>query len=528
MAPASLHVARRRLGVSALVGGSLVGATIAVSALETLGVGNASPLYLVAVVACGVLGGTGAAIATALGSFFVYNYFFTEPRYTFAISDPGVLLSVVLLLFVGIVVGQLAAAQRSRAQVAVAREREARSLFGISRVLATRESTEIALARIATVLRDETGMARVWVGIGPEPAEERMAADTAGDRGRPTTSRVRVLQRRPGDEPAAWSIVHQPAVTGRRKAEGDVYRVRIEASGEALGSIWAERDRQQGVPDGTQTRLLAATADQIGQALARDRIADEARAAEVARLGDQLKTSLLQSVSHDFRTPLAVIRAAAGSMDAPETSVDDRHASALAIEREVEYLNALVANLLDLSRIEAGVLRAERDVYDLDDAVRQAVDRRRVRLGDRPVAFEVEPVMVRVDGVFVDAAVANLLENAIKYTPPGATIRLSSRPLDSSAVRLTIEDAGPGVPDSSLPHLFEKFYRAPGTRGGSRGGLGIGLAVVKGLIEATGGRVSARRSSLGGLAVDLDLPLAPVTRDAGGRGGDDDAERRPS
>jgi two-component system sensor histidine kinase KdpD len=285
--------------------------------------------------------------------------------------------------------------------------------------------------------------------------------------------------------------------------------VRIEASGEALGSIWAERDRSLGEPDRTQTRLLAAAADQIGQAVARDRVSEAARAADIARQGDALKSSLLQSVSHDFRTPLAVIRAAAGSLDSDSSlTAADRHANTQAIEREVEYLNALVANLLDMSRIEAGVLRPEVEVYDLDDALTPPIERVRSRLAGRRLELVIAPAVVRVDAVFLDAVVANVLDNAIKYSPPDAAIRVSTTTLDSTTVRLSIDDSGDGVPDAALPHLFEKFYRAPGARGGSRGGLGIGLAVVRGLVEAMGGRVTARRSELGGLAIDIDLPLA--------------------
>ena len=140
----------------------------------------------------------------------------------------------------------------------------------------------------------------------------------------------------------------------------------------------------------------------------------------MARQGDALKTSLLQSVSHDFRTPLAVIRAAAGSLDSDSAlSPEDRHANTQAIEREVEYLNALVANLLDMSRIEAGVLRPDVELYDLDDALTQAIARVRPRLGGRRLELEVGPAVVRVDAVFLDAAVANVLDNAIKYTPAG-------------------------------------------------------------------------------------------------------------
>jgi two-component system sensor histidine kinase KdpD len=488
-------------------------ATVAVSVLEDVaGVPNASPLYLVVVVACGVAAGTWAAVTAAIGAFLIYNYFFTTPLYTFTISDPGVLLSLVLLLFVGIVVGQLAAMERSRAEMALAREQEARAVFGVSRVLATRESTDQALAQIAEVLRTEAGMQRIWVGFGPDPSTERLAADTSPDRPRRAGARLRILHRKPGDDPAAWTLVLQPGPPSRAAAGLNVYRVRIEASGEPLGSIWSERDRSLGEPDRTQTRLLATAADQIGQAVARDRIAAEAKAAEVARQGDALKTSLLQSVSHDFRTPLAVIRAAAGSLDSDSAlSPADRHANAQAIEREVEYLNALVANLLDMSRIEAGVLRADLEVYDLDDALTQAIDRVRPRLADRRLELAIEPAVVRVDAVFLDASVANVLDNAIKYTPPDARIRVVTTRGDRGTVRLSIEDSGPGVADNALPRLFDKFYRVPGARGGSRGGLGIGLAVVKGLIEATGGHVTARRSELGGLAIDFELPVAAMS-----------------
>jgi two-component system sensor histidine kinase KdpD len=508
----------------ATLAASLVALTLAVAVLEEIGIEDGSPVYLVAVVVSAVVGGTWTAIAAAIGSFLVYNFLFTEPTRTFTISDPNDLLSVVLLLFTGVVVGQLAAAQRNRAEAALEREREARALFRVSRVLATRESTVDALSRIATALRDETGMTRVWIGIGPDPVSERVVADTGGGPARASAARLRVLQRRPGDEPAVWSLVHQSTGPNRRPPGGDRYRVRVEASGEALGSIWADRARSAREPTRVQSRLLAATADQIGQALARDRVAEASRRAEVARQGDELKTALLQSVSHDFRTPLAVIRAAAGSMDAPESSPDDRHANAVAIEREVEYLNGLVANLLDLSRIEAGALRADRELYELDDVVRGSIDRLRPRLAPRPVEVAVEPVVVRVDGVFLDAAVTNLLENARKYSGVDVPIRVSSRVLDASTVRLTIEDGGAGVPDAAIPRLFEKFFRVPGAQGGSRGGLGIGLAVVKGLVEATGGRVSARRSELGGLAVDIDLSLGA---DGLGPSGDDAPDTHP-
>ena len=500
---------------------SLAIATIAASLLEdVIGVPNASAVYLAAVVVTALVAGTSGAVVAAVAAFLLYDYLFVLPLYTFTVADPGEWLNLVLLLFIGIVVGQLVALQRARTETARAREREARALFQVSRALATRESTPAVLPTIAAILLEQSAMTRVWIALGTDDAQERVAADTAPQE-RPLTAGIQlVLQRTPGDAPAKWVRVHQP---GARKGPGtglEACRVRIEGASRNLGSIWALRERDRVEPDETETRLLSAAADQIGQALAHDRLAAESQAAEIARQSDALKSALLQSVSHDLRTPLATIRAAAGTLR-PGTglSEEDQLESADAIDREVEYLNRLVTNLLDLSRIEAGALRAERDVFELDDLVGRTVERLRTRLGSRPLDVALAAPPVDVDPVLLDEAVTNALENAIKYTSPETAVRIVATPLpDEPRIRLTIEDAGPGVPDDALPLLFEKFYRVPGVAGGSRSGTGIGLAVVRGIVEAMGGRVGARRSELGGLAIDIDLETAAAPAPSPGAG----------
>jgi two-component system sensor histidine kinase KdpD len=511
-----MRVSARHVAIlAAVVGLSLAIATVAVALLEhALGVDNASAAYLVAVVLVALLVGTDGAIVAAIGSALLYNFWFTEPRFTLLVHDPGVLLSVVLLLFVGVVVGRLAALQRERTATALAREHEARALFSISRSLATRSSMREALASILEVLAVEINLERAWVGLGADPATETVLADT-GD-GRPPTlpSRIRVLQRMPGEQPARWVLVQRPGAGGRVAAASDTYRIRIEASGEPLGSIWALRARVLGEPDLVRTRLLAATADQVGQAITFDHAADQARTAEVAQQSDALKSALLQSVSHDLRTPLATIRAAAGSLrPGSGLSDQDRQASADAIEREVAYLNRLVTNLLDLSRIEAGALRPAREVFELDDLLARALEGVEGRLGGRRLELGLAASPVSVDPVFVDAAVSNVLDNALKYASDDALIRVTAQDQAPERVLLTVEDSGPGVPDDVLPRLFDKFYRVPQDRRESRDGTGIGLSVARGLVEATGGRMVARHGTLGGLAVDIELPAAALPPD---------------
>ena len=237
-----------------------------------------------------------------------------------------------------------------------------------------------------------------------------------------------------------------------------------------------------------------------------------ANAAEVTRQGEVLKDALLDSVSHGFRTPLASIRAAAGSLLDPQVtwSDEERRAAARTIDTEAERLNLLVRNLLDMSRIEAGGLRPHLEALDLEDLVTPVIARVASTLGQPPAVLVLEPDLppIRADASLFDEMLANLLENAARYAP-GALTQVNVTACPDGRVRVRVEDAGPGVPAESLPRLFDRFYRVPRGGEGARRGLGIGLGVVKGLAEAMDGEVSASISALGGLAVDVVLRPAP-------------------
>jgi signal transduction histidine kinase len=217
-------------------------------------------------------------------------------------------------------------------------------------------------------------------------------------------------------------------------------------------------------------------------------------------------------MSHEFRTPLNSIRALTGLLlDCVDGALShEQERQVTLIRKATDDLSNLVEDLLDLGRIEAGELRADLDVFELDDLTSRTIDRFAERMRGHDLRVAVATVPVLVDPVFLDEALTNLLDNALKFTPNGSTIRVAAAPTDTSPVHLVVEDSGAGVPPDLLPRVFEKFFRAPGPSARGRPGTGIGLAVVRGLVEAMGGSVSARASDLGGLAVELQLPLAEL------------------
>ena len=491
--------------------------TLVVAVLEDrLRVADASATYLLAVVAIAVAFGIPAAVGTAIGAFLLYDFLFVSPTGALVVADPVDWLNLVLLLALGVVVGQLAGMQRARAETAVLRERQARAQYRVGRELATRTTAGAAMPSLVEILRTEIGATRAWIGLGPGAAGERVVADT-GSVGPPVVpASHEVLQRRDGEEAPGWVRIHEPrpAAADTRDPQVLCFRIPIAIAGEPQGSIWLLRTRNAGLPGRGHTRVLAAAADQIGQALERDRLAEEATSAEVARRSEAAKSALLDSVSHDLRTPLASIRASAGSLMDPALDFDPgaRRERAAAIDREAERLNRLVTNLLDMSRIEAGDLRARLQPFALEDVVETTVARLEDLLAGRSitVAMRNDLPPVEVDPVFIDQVLTNLLENAVRHAPLGIPIRLRAESIDMEMVRLTIEDGGPGIPPEALPRIFDKFSRITVAGGGSRSGAGIGLAVVRGLVTAMGGRVAARSSELGGLAIDVDLKAAPL------------------
>ena len=505
----------RTTQVAATVLGALIAASVAIALVEGLGVTHAAPVYLLAVVAVGMRWGTVPAVVTSVAAFLAYDFLFVQPLYTFTISSPEEWLNLLLLLAVAVAIGRLVALQAEHAEEKAQRAREAQALFGISRALAETRTVEEAAPIVLERLAAATAMDRIWFGLGATPADEKTIADTAPGQPLAVPAWQIVLQRSPGDEPARWVRTHVATAVARRKADrATVHRVRVEAKGEALGSVWTVRAREEREPDRAETRILSAAADQLGQAIVRDRVDQERTNAEIARRSEALKTALLDSVSHDLRTPLATIRAAAGSMldESVAWTAQDQREAFQAIDTEAERMGRLIRNLLDLSRIEGGALKPELEPCDLDDLVAQ-VARRAGAATIKHVLVELPDSLppVLADQLYLSQVLANLLENAIRHGGDTIRVRASRRP--DGLVEISVEDDGPGVPKAALPHLFEKFYQAGPPGEGKRRGMGIGMTVVEGLTRAMGGDVSAGRSELGGLRVDVRLRPAHIPED---------------
>jgi two-component system sensor histidine kinase KdpD len=509
--PAPAHAAK----VAATVLGALVASSAAAAVVEQIGVTHAAPVYLLAVVAVGMRWGTIPALITSVAAFLAYDFLFVQPLYAFTISSPDEWLNLLLLLAVAVAIGRLVAAQAEHANQVAERAREAQALFGISRALAETRTVEEAAPIVLDRLAAAAAMDRIWFGLGATPAEEKTVADTAPGQPLPIPAWQVVLQRSPGDEPSRWVRMHVATAVRRGSGRATVHRVRVEASGESLGSVWSLRARNEQEPDRAETRIISAAADQLGQAVIRDRVGVERTNAEIARRSDALKTALLDSVSHDLRTPLATIRAAAGSMldDSVTWTEQDRQEAFQAIDSEAERMGRLIRNLLDLSRIEAGALTPELEPTDLADLIAPAIRRARNATSKHLVVAlpdSLPPVLI--DQLYLTQVLANLLENAIRYG--GEEIRVTAQQIPDGRIELAVEDDGPGVAAAALPHLFEKFFQAGPPGESKRRGMGIGLTVVEGLSRAMRGEVEACRSELGGLRVDIRLRAAIVPDEA--------------
>ncbi|MGH7429472.1 MAG: ATP-binding protein, partial [Candidatus Methylomirabilaceae bacterium] len=259
--------------------------------------------------------------------------------------------------------------------------------------------------------------------------------------------------------------------------------------------------------DPEQLHLLETLANQMALAIERARLAKQSHQAQVQAETERLRNAILSSVSHDLRTPLATITGAASSLlDSPtETDPASRRELIQAISTEANRLDRLVRNLLDMTRLEAGAVQLRKEFHPLEEVVGAALTRLGSRLQGHQIRteFPADLPLVLLDGVLIEQVMLNLLENAIKYAPPGSTIDLSATASEKEML-FEIADRGPGLPPGDEERIFDKFYRAGPAH---EGGVGLGLTICRGIVDAHGGRIWAENRSGGGAVFRFTLPL---------------------
>lgn len=452
-----------RLKASAAAVGEAVAAvavaTAAVALLES--VASATSLgvvYVLAVMFVAVRRGEVPALATAALSVLALNFFFIAPRHRLTIADNHNVVALAVLLVAGLVVARLAANARAqaaharlRAEQAAAREREAR-----------------LLAEAASSL------------LG--------SADARGPSVGPS------LQRALAQAGARLELCHAPAPRPGETA------LPLRMSG---GSGWLYVEREGPLTRADAERVVKALSDLIGLAQERSRIADTVADAEATRRADVAKTAIMHAISHDLRTPLTAISTAAAALREPGLSDEDRTELASVVGTESDRLERMVADLLDLSRIEAGAVNPQTDWCDLNDTLTRAAEHVRMQRGDFPVKFDLasDLPLVRADSAQLERVFTNLIDNAAKFSP-------SNRPVEIRGIcangRVTIRviDHGRGVPPSQHAQIFQPFVRGRDAQPGS----GLGLAICRGFVEANGGRITLQSRGRDGSAFAVSFP----------------------
>jgi two-component system sensor histidine kinase KdpD len=483
---------------------TLVSSAVAFALYPRFELSNLVMVYLLGVTFAGLRFGRGPAVLTAILNVAAFDFFFVPPRFTFAVGDVQYLLTFCVMLTIALVIANLVASVRQQTRVAGARERRTALLYAMSRELAA--------------TRGISSMARVAVRHVAEVFQSQAVILLPDLTGKLCYPRDRPLDKsfRSADLAVAqWVADHGrqaglgtdtlPATSGLYLPLGD------EKQRLGVLAVLPTNPRRVLLPE--QRHLLETFAGQIGLALERARLAEAAEAAGLAAERESLRNTLLASISHDLRTPLAVIAGAGSTLASHGTALDEstRLSLARSIETKAQEVSELVSNVLDLMRFESGQVVLRRDWQTLDDLVGAALHRLDAKLATYPVELRIPANLppLYVDAALIVQVFANLFDNVAKYTPPGTHVAVSAA-ADGPFVRVMVDDDGPGLPPGDPARLFDKFQR--GNEEGAVVGVGLGLAICQSIISAHGGQIEAHRRETGGARFELTLPTAePAT-----------------
>jgi len=465
---------------------------------------NIIMIYLVCVVITAILWGFGPSILVCIVSVLAWDFFFVSPNLTFAVEDTQYVFTFITLLVVGLILSYLTIRIRQQTAAAQSRESETATLYALSRKLAVTIGLEATLRAIISGAKETFGRDVV------------VFLSDAQNKGtlKPHVENPEITVAENDVAAAFWSFQHQKIV-GHGTDTLPNAKAQYLPLGTARGAVGV---MALWVTDATsrftiqQARLLEAFADLAAVAIERTQLAEEVRNNEILQATEKLQTALLNSISHDLRTPLVSVIGVLSSLQEEGIGLDDtaRRNLIQVAREEAERLNHLITNLLDVTRIEAGAMRVSRQPSDVEDMIGAALQQLGSRSDNRPIKTNIpaELPFVSVDFGLIVQVLVNILDNALKYSPPSSPVEISGRQA-AQLVEIEVADRGVGIPPEDLLRVFDKFYRVQ--RPDNVAGTGLGLAICKGVVEAHGGCITAEDRPGGGTIIKLTLPVAEAT-----------------
>jgi len=505
---ARLSVAVSRHGYPVAIVAIALSTAVFLPGRDSFAKGQWALLYLLVILLVASVAGTGPALLAAVLAFFTWNFFFLPPYHTLEIHDPQDWLSLVAFLVVGVIVGVQAGRMREREARALAREQETAALNRLSAAVVSQTSTahmaESCLKEVVDVLG--AGSATLFVLHGGD-LESYCQAPAGGCPDPDVAERARRAFGQSEASSARGETTDASPAAIAAAGDGGLY-IPVRSPSGVSGVLTVQARTNGRLYSASDARLVASLSNLVGAFLEREKLQAVATKAAAEREADQLKSSLLSSVSHELKTPLAALTATVSNLlesdvDWDEQSVRDE---LRAIVGDVARLNNSIGSLLELSRLEAHAWEPRRELYELSDIVAAGIDtlpahlRERVRL-DVP---EESPV-VDVDFVQLTRVIQNLLENALLYADDSA-VTIGARGW-TQGVRLWVEDQGPGVPPDEHEAVFEKFYRGQRTGGHAPSGTGLGLAIAREIVRSHGGTIRIEDVVPRGARFVITLPI---------------------
>jgi two-component system sensor histidine kinase KdpD len=457
---------------------------------------NVVMLFLAGVVYVAARLGRGPAVAASIASVLIFDFVFVPPRLTFAVGDSEYLITFGVMLGIGLLISELTS--RLQAQLAASQQQEHRTaqLFRMTRQLSELSGSDFLVRTAGRQLQEVFGGEVVlFLREPPAALSIRFGEDTE------------IAQ-----QPINEVVAHWVMTNGRLPGAGTdtlpnatALFVPLAGSQDIVGVLGVRPADPNRFLDPDQVRLLETCGSFIALSIERDESVLKAHEAKLQVQTEQLRNSLLSSVSHDLRTPLATIAGAASNLvekfegsdrDLLQTVVDESH-----------RLTRLVENLLDMARLDSGTLVLNRQWHILEEIVGVALNGLKREIGGRHVLVNIPSglPLLKFDGLLIEQVFVNLLDNACRYTPPNSEIEIRAE-LANKAVKIAISDNGPGLPEGSEAKVFDKFFRGDLVSPDGRRGVGLGLAICRAIVESHGGTIRAANRASGGAEFTIVLP----------------------